>query len=164
MEGVALSASTPSGESSLYETQQHAEDNAEIVCISTGIHETIYPEGSSLGFPSPHDTTTRQAGGNMSEKTINDVQHMKGCDGGGLTRYVCQWCERSFDRLSNLKRHLLLHSGIKPFKCLYCNYHATQKANVVQHLACKHKNEMHALLQNNINVNDILVPSGPFKR
>lgn len=73
--------------------------------------------------------------------------------------YRCQYCGRNFDRVSNLKRHLLLHSGAKPFKCLYCDYRATQKANVVGHLACKHKGEMRALLDNNINVNDILVPS-----
>lgn len=85
-------------------------------------------------------------------------------DTGPQSRYVCQWCGRSFDRVSNLKRHTLLHSGIKPFKCLYCNYRATQKANVVQHLASRHREEMRALLHNNINVNDILVPSGPMPK
>ncbi|KAK4300315.1 hypothetical protein Pmani_027476 [Petrolisthes manimaculis] len=83
---------------------------------------------------------------------------------GPQSKYVCQWCGRSFDRVSNLKRHTLLHSGIKPFKCLYCNYRATQKANVVQHLASRHREEMRALLHNCINVNDILVPSGPMSK
>lgn len=99
----------------------------------------------------------------LQNSSSDALKQVVGFD-AALNRYVCQWCGRNFDRISNLKRHVLLHSGIKPFKCLYCNYRATQKANVVQHLASRHREEMRALLQNNINVNDILVPSGPVKR
>ncbi|KAK8394906.1 hypothetical protein O3P69_006001 [Scylla paramamosain] len=178
VENLALSGSRSSGESSLYKTSQHSEDDAEIVFMSTSLHETmsssqdlqvtpgtqLYSEGSSLTYCVPHSSLTRQASGSLSEKPMSDPQHLKAGECGGTNRYICQWCGRNFDRVSNLKRHLLLHSGIKPFKCLYCNYRATQKANVVQHLASRHKNEMRALLQNNISVNDILVPSGPSKR
>ena len=174
----ALSGNRSSGESSLYKTPQHSEDDAEIVFMSTSLHETIsnsqdlqvtpgtqlYSEGSSLTYCAPHGPLTRQALGSLSDKPVSDPQHLKAGECGGTNRYICQWCGRNFDRVSNLKRHLLLHSGIKPFKCLYCNYRATQKANVVQHLASRHKDEMRALLQNNISVNDILVPSGPSKR
>ena len=76
----------------------------------------------------------------------------------GSMKYVCQFCSRKFDRVSNLKRHLLLHTGSKPFQCLYCEYRAIQKVNVVQHMANKHKNEMNILMASNININDILLP------
>ncbi|XP_068250656.1 zinc finger protein 271-like [Palaemon carinicauda] len=100
----------------------------------------------------------RLSGSDYAASDQQQWKHLLGYD-STTSRYVCQWCGRTFDRISNLKRHVLLHSGIKPFKCLYCNYRATQKANVVQHVASRHRDEMRALLNNNINVNDMLVPT-----
>ncbi|KAF2368981.1 Zinc finger C2H2-type [Trinorchestia longiramus] len=75
-------------------------------------------------------------------------------------RYVCQFCIRKFSRLSNLKRHLLLHTGTKPFQCLYCEYRAAQKANVVQHMANRHKQQITSLLTSNV-LDGALVPMAP---
>lgn len=166
---------------SVHKIPHHPKESAEIVFMSTDLHETanssqglqvtlaescLITEGSPFRFCPPHGPVAGQAveGLTLTGKTAGDSQHLKATEGGGSNRYICQWCGRNFDRVSNLKRHMLLHSGIKPFKCLYCNYRAIQKANVVQHLASRHRSEMRALLHNNINVNDILVPSGPAKR
>lgn len=129
---------------------------------------SIYSSSSQPLTTSDHHPSESGVAAAISlvDNNSSDSQALKqgvGFD-AALNRYVCQWCGRNFDRISNLKRHVLLHSGIKPFKCLYCSYRATQKANVVQHLASRHREEMRALLHNNINVNDILVPSGPVKR
>lgn len=178
-ESFPSSGGPPADSSALFKISQHSEEDADIVFMSTGLHET---ENSSQGLQitlpetclftdgsfrfRPHGSIAGQAVESLtqSEKPAADSQHVTMTEGGGSNKYICQWCGRNFDRVSNLKRHMLLHSGIKPFKCLYCNYRATQKANVVQHLASRHRNEMRALLHNNINVNDILVPSGPAKK
>ncbi|CAI9553832.1 unnamed protein product [Staurois parvus] len=51
-----------------------------------------------------------------------------GCDlgigeeeGGSGLPYPCQFCEKSFSRLSYLKRHEQIHSDKLPFKCTYCS-------------------------------------------
>ena len=116
-------------------------------------------EPSQLSTSTPDDQSDEHLLG--SEYPSSEQQafnHLLSYD-SSIGRYVCRWCGRTFDRISNLKRHVLLHSGIKPFKCLYCNYRAVQKVNVVQHVASRHRDEMRALLNNNINVNDMLVPS-----
>ncbi|XP_064078517.1 zinc finger protein 219-like [Macrobrachium nipponense] len=115
---------------------------------------------ASTGTSEPADE--RLPGSDYSATDQQQWKQLFGYD-ASTSRYVCQWCGRNFDRISNLKRHVLLHSGIKPFKCLYCNYRATQKANVVQHVASRHRDEMRALLNNNINVNDMLVPTPGMK-
>lgn len=54
------------------------------------------------------------------------------------TQYPCPWCYREFSKSSNLKRHILTHTGEKPYACPVCPYRAVQKVQVVQHLKSKH--------------------------
>ena len=35
-------------------------------------------------------------------------------------RVSCDQCDKSFSRKQSLKRHMLIHQGIKPFKCNIC--------------------------------------------
>lgn len=57
---------------------------------------------------------------------------------GNQTQYVCPWCQRIFNKSSNLKRHILTHTGEKPYACALCPYRAVQKVQVFQHLRSKH--------------------------
>lgn len=50
----------------------------------------------------------------------------------------CPFCQRSFNKTSNLKRHILTHTGEKPYACPKCPYRAAQKVQVVQHIRTKH--------------------------
>ncbi|XP_033120382.1 zinc finger protein 91-like [Anneissia japonica] len=36
------------------------------------------------------------------------------------TRFACELCHKTFSRKNDLKRHLFLHNGNKPFPCSYC--------------------------------------------
>ena len=47
--------------------------------------------------------------------------------------YVCEICHRNFAQSSNLKRHMLLHSGEKPFNCVECNKSFTTASNLKIH-------------------------------
>ncbi|XP_005990800.1 zinc finger protein 521 isoform X2 [Latimeria chalumnae] len=61
-----------------------------------------------------------------SSKDQTSPSHMDGCDfgeeeGGPGLPYPCQFCEKSFSRLSYLKHHEQSHSDKLPFKCTYCS-------------------------------------------
>ncbi|KAK7497627.1 hypothetical protein BaRGS_00011022 [Batillaria attramentaria] len=50
----------------------------------------------------------------------------------------CPYCPRSFPWVSSLNRHLLTHTGQKPFKCPRCPVTFSTKSNRERHLIRKH--------------------------
>ncbi|UYV85060.1 RREB1 [Cordylochernes scorpioides] len=63
-------------------------------------------------------------------------------------RVQCTFCNRKFPWLSSLRRHLLTHTGQKPFQCPHCSVNFTTKSNCERHIAKKHG-------QNANNIRDI---------
>ena len=53
-------------------------------------------------------------------------------------RYVCNLCGRAFRLGNDLRRHIMTHTGERPYKCPMCAYRATQKQTVTRHLKTVH--------------------------
>ena len=59
-------------------------------------------------------------------------------------RVNCRFCNKAFHgRYSkyNMKRHLMIHRGEKPFLCPYCPHRANQKGNLKYHILSVHQGE-----------------------
>lgn len=54
-------------------------------------------------------------------------------------RVICKYCHREFPWISSLRRHILTHTGVKPYRCDYCMLDFTTKSNCDRHLNRKHK-------------------------
>ncbi|KAG7162864.1 Zinc finger Y-chromosomal protein-like [Homarus americanus] len=55
-----------------------------------------------------------------------------------LRRHVCGVCGRGFRLANDLRRHLRIHTGEKPFHCPHCPYRASQKQSVNRHVRTVH--------------------------
>nr|XP_018899138.1 PREDICTED: ras-responsive element-binding protein 1-like [Bemisia tabaci]XP_018899139.1 PREDICTED: ras-responsive element-binding protein 1-like [Bemisia tabaci] len=68
-------------------------------------------------------------------------------------RVSCPYCSRKFPWTSSLRRHVLTHTGQKPYKCPQCPLLFTTKSNCDRHLQRKHSSPVQAAEVNPVDCN-----------
>ena len=53
-------------------------------------------------------------------------------------QFECPYCHRILKTRQNVQRHILTHTGEKPFQCPKCPYACTQKTHLGSHMARIH--------------------------
>ncbi|XP_046434728.1 zinc finger protein 271-like [Neodiprion fabricii] len=53
-------------------------------------------------------------------------------------QHKCMFCSKEFYSIYNLKQHVMVHTGQKPFACSKCDLRFTQKGNLTKHYERKH--------------------------
>ncbi|XP_068628696.1 zinc finger protein piragua-like [Battus philenor] len=61
---------------------------------------------------------------------VQHTKHVHGID----KPYQCPECDKSFGRRSDLRKHSIVHTGIRPFQCHYCLKSFSRNTNLSKHL------------------------------
>lgn len=111
------------------------------------------PSGLKLhgtGFRNPHVACIhcKDFYSTVVEELIN---HCRTCekaprDDPTQQKYVCYACSYFTYVSGNIKRHVRIHLGEKPYKCSQCNYRAVEKKSVLNHMFRHHKKMVQSLV------------------
>lgn len=61
-------------------------------------------------------------------------------------KYVCYACSYATYYNGNMKKHLRIHLGDRPFMCTLCNYSATRNTHLKLHMKTHFKNDLKYLI------------------
>ena len=65
---------------------------------------------------------------------------------------VCPYCHKEFDRQWKLKRHLVVHTGERPYDCEFCPKNYNDKCALLRHIRTKHKDEREKRMKNHQSI------------
>ncbi|KAI2796834.1 hypothetical protein BLOT_013706 [Blomia tropicalis] len=112
--------------------KNHKYNDSTITVNSNGGNKSQYfntSSKSSSDILSPVQSTTSQ------RKVFDNAKNMHSCSYCG---YKTRW-------ISELERHVRVHSTEKPFKCMYCDFKSKWKGDLNRHIQRYHSNEPNAI-------------------
>ena len=63
----------------------------------------------------------------------------------GPNSFACSTCSKQFKTKKDLRRHIRIHTGQKPFSCNYCDYASTQSGNLNTHIVRYHNETLESV-------------------
>ena len=52
----------------------------------------------------------------------------------GTGQYGCPFCTKTMKKSAFMRRHIMIHTGEKPFQCEFCDFSCNQKSNLGLHM------------------------------
>ncbi|XP_015252288.1 PREDICTED: ras-responsive element-binding protein 1-like [Cyprinodon variegatus] len=92
--------------------------------------------------------------GAVAAMTVPQTKGKKNAYSNSVQKMTCPFCPRVFPWMSSLQRHMLTHTGQKPFPCPRCDAFFSTKSNCERHLLRKHGVTHRTLRRNGAIVND----------
>ena len=56
----------------------------------------------------------------------------------GAGQYGCLYCDKVMKNAKDMRKHIMVHTGEKPFSCDFCDYRSTQKVHLKSHMIKHH--------------------------
>ena len=104
--------------------------------------ESIKSPSSSKPVVSTTNNPTQIQTLSSTKSSENYVSTTTRTDGGNKeARFQCGYCDKSFATPSKVKRHILTHTGEKPFVCQFCQRGFSQKVHMMEHISKHHADE-----------------------
>ena len=104
--------------------------------------ESIKSPSSSKPVVSTTNNPTQIQSLSSTKSSENYVSTTTRTDGGNKeARFQCGYCDKSFATPSKVKRHILTHTGEKPFVCQFCQRGFSQKVHMMEHISKHHADE-----------------------
>ncbi|XP_033323308.2 uncharacterized protein LOC117218773 isoform X1 [Megalopta genalis] len=148
---------------------QYLSDEEGLVASNSG--------SSNSGSDEKSDSVNSLNSVSTSPKKKKKMKKKKSAYSMAPNRVICPFCERAFPWTSSLRRHILTHTGQKPYQCVHCSLLFTTKSNCDRHLLRKHKTnpnkirrvrnssspDSQAVINNNNSFSMRNVPERPYK-
>ena len=108
-----------------------------------GTSQDYHPSYSSSEAPiddvltSMDDVNQRNDDSPISNEGFSSYFNSSPSSAGGS---FCPVCSRRFPCRRDLDRHILVHTGERPFQCPHCSHRSNRKGNLKQHILNVHRN------------------------